>query len=310
MKISLIDQFIALLRDQNKSPHTLINYEIDLCDFHKWLEHSRLNLGNLRANDITKYLHYLSKTSQGEIPPKKWFLFWKHTPLKNLERKAPLAQNSKRRKLSALRQYLNFLHETELVRFKKTDNPVKKTLHQIKVKDIDVQKTTCIRPFEMEKILQTPLTPEKECMIRILYYGGLRLAELQQLKWKNINEEKGSIALTRKGGEYQEITFFDKKNALLALPALRQKNQDGHQGELFLFSPNGGLAPHSTRNLYDKILRILKGALNNPATPHTPHSFRKGCASWLYRETKDLLFVRDYLNHKDAKVTQTYIELL
>ena len=40
----------------------------------------------------------------------------------------------------------------------------------------------------------------------------------------------------------------------------------------------------------------------------TPHSFRRACATNLYIETKDLLFVRDYLNHHDAKVTQTYID--
>ena len=40
----------------------------------------------------------------------------------------------------------------------------------------------------------------------------------------------------------------------------------------------------------------------------TPHSFRKACATELYMKSKDLLYVRDYLNHKDAKVTQTYID--
>ena len=40
----------------------------------------------------------------------------------------------------------------------------------------------------------------------------------------------------------------------------------------------------------------------------TPHSFRRACATNLYIETRDLLLVRDYLNHHDAKVTQTYID--
>ena len=36
--------------------------------------------------------------------------------------------------------------------------------------------------------------------------------------------------------------------------------------------------------------------------------FSEARATNLYLRTKDLLFVRDYLNHKDAKVTQTYID--
>ena len=40
----------------------------------------------------------------------------------------------------------------------------------------------------------------------------------------------------------------------------------------------------------------------------TPHSFRRACATNLYLKTRDLLLVRDYLNHHDAKVTQSYID--
>jgi len=40
----------------------------------------------------------------------------------------------------------------------------------------------------------------------------------------------------------------------------------------------------------------------------TPHSFRKAFATQLYLKTKDLLYVRDYLHHSDAKITQTYID--
>ena len=61
--------------------------------------------------------------------------------------------------------------------------------------------------------------------------------------------------------------------------------------------------------MYNRIIKIFRKSMC-PSDELTPHSFRKACATNLYEQTKDLLFVRDYLNHSDAKVTQTYIEVL
>ena len=47
-------------------------------------------------------------------------------------------------------------------------------------------------------------------------------------------------------------------------------------------------------------MKILKDSGCNGSLG--PHSFRKACATNLYLRHKDLLLVRDYLNHKDAKV--------
>ena len=58
--------------------------------------------------------------------------------------------------------------------------------------------------------------------------------------------------------------------------------------------------------MYNRVLKILEKS--NLPKELTPHSFRRACATNLYLETRDLLLVRDYLNHHDAKVTQTYID--
>ena len=77
-----------------------------------------------------------------------------------------------------------------------------------------------------------------------------------------------------------------------------------HNDTVFL---NRFARPISTRGMYGRISRILKRAgINSKGLG--PHSFRKACATNLYIQTKDILLVRNYLNHKDAKVTQTYIE--
>ena len=62
----------------------------------------------------------------------------------------------------------------------------------------------------------------------------------------------------------------------------------------------------STKTMYNLIIRLLVQAGCRDGL--TPHSFRKACATNLYIKHQDLLLVRDYLNHSDAKITQTYID--
>ena len=73
----------------------------------------------------------------------------------------------------------------------------------------------------------------------------------------------------------------------------------------FLFQNKEG-RPYSLKTFYNQIMKIIERAEVTPGI--SPHSFRKACATNLYIKTLDLLYVRDYLNHSDAKVTQTYID--
>ena len=85
--------------------------------------------------------------------------------------------------------------------------------------------------------------------------------------------------------------------------ALQKKKRRSFEGPLFTGRDKKRV---SEKTMYNRITNILKKC--HLPEDLTPHSFRRACATNLYIETKDLLFVRDYLNHHDAKVTQTYID--
>jgi len=152
---------------------------------------------------------------------------------------------------------------------------------------------------------QTLYRPKEKLLVNILYWGGLRLSEVTHLKISDFNPDNHTITFTRKGG-YVHTLKIQQAEYIFDLLDQHLKFRP-HAGD-YVFS-NHLERPYTPRAMYDLILKIFqKSGVYRPGL--APHSFRKACATNLYHQSKDLLQVRDYLNHTDAKVTQTYIETL
>jgi integrase/recombinase XerD len=220
---------------------------------------------------------------------------------------SPMSVSSRRRHLSSLKNFFEYLkefHEDTSDKFLK--NPVKSKIHAITLKEVDVTPTTMIDVADFKKIEEKTFRTSERLILYLLYYGGLRLSELCELKVENFDRPSKTITFNRKGG-YVHTLVIQKEELIF-------KNLDFYIGEnefnkIFLFQTKRGKA-YSPKAMYNKIIKIIERAIpdNQITTKITPHSFRKACATQLYLKSKDLLFVRDYLNHKDAKITQTYID--
>jgi integrase/recombinase XerD len=139
-------------------------------------------------------------------------------------------------------------------------------------------------------------------MLYLLYYGGLRLSELRQLKVSNFDFDAKVISFARKGGSIHTLSIQKTDLIFKNLNYFLNSNQFKSD---YLFQNSKG-KPYSLKGTYNQIKKMIGRATLDKDI--TPHSFRKACATNLYLKTKDLLWVRDYLNHSDAKVTQTYID--
>ncbi|MGZ3809200.1 MAG: tyrosine-type recombinase/integrase, partial [Bacteriovorax sp.] len=126
--------------------------------------------------------------------------------------------------------------------------------------------------------------------------------ELCFLKISNFDHKAKILTFTRKGGSVHTLVI--QKEDLIFKNLDFYLNQQGMKSD-FLFQNKEG-KPYSIKTFYNQIMKIISRA--DVSEGITPHSFRKACATNLYIRTKDLLYVRDYLNHSDAKVTQTYID--
>ena len=322
----LLQNYLQNLRRLNKSEHTIRNYRADILKFFQWMEHQEhLKIEKVNGETIGKYREFLS--SGGNVyreiirnadNPGIIFLLWfkfiigkaffkKRTEKYLLFFQDPMSVSSRRRHLSSLKNFFEYLkefHEDTSDKFLK--NPVKSKIHAITLKEVDVTPTTMIQKEDFKKIEERTFRTSERLILHLLYYGGLRLSELCELKISNFDRASKTITFNRKGG-YVHTLVIQKEDLIF-------KNLDFYIGvnefnKIFLFQTKQGKS-YSPKAMYNKIIKIIERAIpdNAVTTKITPHSFRKACATELYLKSKDLLFVRDYLNHKDAKITQTYID--
>lgn len=317
--LEMMDAYLHNLSRLNKSAHTIINYRADLVKFFTWIEHhERSKLSRANGEMIGRYKEFLA--SGGPVykevirNPELRFLLWfkvifekarykKRTERSLLFFQPPMSVSSRRRHLSSLKnffQYLKEVNEDNSEKFAK--NPVKSKIHAISLKDIDVIPTKMLPREEFKLIEERTFRTKERLMLYLLYYGGLRLSELCYLKVSNFDRIAKIITFTRKGGSIHTLVIQKEELIFKNLDFYLAQNQ--LQSD-FLFQNKVGKA-YSLKTFYNQVMKIILRA--GISEDITPHSFRKACATNLYIRTKDLLYVRDYLNHADAKVTQTYID--
>lgn len=313
--LKLLEDFLNNEQSRNKSPQTIASYRLDLLKFLGWLQDTQRNIKKIGPQDISAYTRHLSglPTQRSSGMWEKWVNFARRSPEPALPLKTyPLKSASKRRHLTAVRMFFRFLMESDAPEVKRLrKNPVVTSLHSVKLKDIDVNHTKLLLGPQFQRLLQANKDIKSQFILHLLYFGGLRLAELCVLSREDFNFQNKTVKLIRKGGSihYLPLQNFDFIYELLERYCYTYYVE---RGSLF-FDPKRRHSEErpslSQRSMYGVIKRRLKKALSAQETEELgPHSFRKACATELYKKTKDLLFVRNYLNHQDAKVTQTYIE--
>lgn len=297
-----LELYLKNCETQNKSLHTIKNYR---CDLEKYIYFFEQAYPSHKLWQIGPTCIELYKAFMAGEKIKCNRSFWQKILLrssKTLQRERPLKISAQKRHLSTVKNFYDFLVQY-FYNGPYKDNPVKAKLHAIKLKDIDVEHTKLINPSQWYLIEQAPLDHTERLIAHLLYFGGLRLQELTSLKRDDFSRANKTLTCVRKGGDIHTFKLQEFDYIYRELDGHMQRGR-GHQ---WLFVNKLGY-PISSRQMYNKICKILQKA----GLSHTslgPHSFRKACATNLYKKNKDLLLVRDYLNHKDAKVTQTYIEL-
>lgn len=312
-------QFIENCLQLNRSEHTLKNYNADLDKFFKWYEcHYHQKISTMNAKVISQYQQHLTKGGQYPLIKKSRGLSLKRL-LKNLvgilipygkERRSkqapifvqsPLAIASQKRHLSTLKNFFEFLKQTHEEKGLFKFNPVKSKIHNIKLKESDIEHTAMIYPDQWRQLSEQAFYAEDKLILELMYYGGLRLHEVCHLQKINIDFETKTLFIQRKGGKVHRFKPFISSEIFYLSKIVMNK----YPQNKFLFSKKHD-RPIPLTTMHHKIRKLcLRAGLPKQITAH---SLRKACATQLYLQTKDLLRVRDYLNHTDAKVTQTYID--
>jgi integrase len=135
--------------------------------------------------------------------------------------------------------------------------------------------------------------------ILLLKETAMRSGEAYQIRWIDIDQERGTITVTPEKGSKPRI--FTLSNKMLTMLGRLRRNSKGPFGY--------GNLDNFRRN-YERQRIKLVYKLGNPRLGQiTFHTLRHWKATFLYHQTKDILYVMKFLGHKSIKNTLIYIQL-
>ncbi len=268
-----IEKFIRYLDiEKNYSPHTILNYKLDLNDFEKFLGSVEPELGKIDYLTLRKYLAALKEKN--------------------------LANRSVNRRLSTLRSFFKFLSREGLVK----TNPILVLSSPKQEKHLPLFLTE----EEVTKLIDSVMPKDERgfrdrAILETFYSTGIRISELAGLGKDDIDFIGGIVKVMGKGKKERIVPIGDKAiSALRDYLNKRSKDIDA----IFLNKSGRRITTRGIRNIVGKYIRLA--GMKHGVSPHTlRHSF----ATHLLNRGADLRSVQELLGHANLSTTQIYTHL-
>ena len=272
----LIDDFkIYLKGEKNFSSHTIRAYINDIYTFLLWLNGN--NPLELNSDKFSEYLCFIQQLNY--------------------------TKTTVARKIASIRSFYKYLYQEELISYNPIDN-------------VAIPKQTKSLPDflyeeEVENILRgikidTPAGYRNRVILELLWVTGMRISELSNLNYENLNLEQNEIRVFGKGAKERIVLIPDKTkesliNYIENVSDLICKTEKYPNSPLFINYNGYRLQNQSIR-------KALKNCLDRiNFTKHvTPHVFRHSFATKLLEHGADLRIVQELLGHSSIKNTQIY----
>jgi site-specific recombinase XerD len=293
---ALEQEFYSNLRTQGKSQNTLKNYKTDLDCYNNYLvtEFGSVDVKNFDQNLVSQYGQYLEK---------------KYT-----------SDNSRRRRVQALRIFFDFLLQKNLV----TSNPVRKLPTSPKFLDIprptpfiDVKTfwSYLVEESTTQDKIQELLSKRNQIIFLLIFGAGLKVSDLSTLKQvdvtlndNNADEPRVLIRHPKRDAYTVPLPMIFKKvfaNYLEILGEMKLKSQIEFDNLLFYANPyriiSGGLSPRGVEIIFEDYRNKLMITL-------TPKSLRQACIfKWIQQE-KNTTLIKEWLGLAPSYDLKLYLE--
>ncbi|MBU0731753.1 site-specific integrase [Patescibacteria group bacterium] len=154
---------------------------------------------------------------------------------------------------------------------------------------------------EIQLILDEVANSKHKLLIGLTYGAGLRVSEVINLKVRDIDLERGVIAVRAGKGDKDRITVLPEKLSSEIMARIR-----GRSGPEFVFvSERGGrLTARTAQKVFENALR--KAGIQKDATFH---SLRHSFATHLLESGTDIRYVQTLLGHRNIRTTQIYTQV-
>ena len=152
---------------------------------------------------------------------------------------------------------------------------------------------------EIERLISVTKNLNHRLIIQIGYSSGLRVSEIINLKWQDIDFDRNLIYLKRAKGKKDRIVMLSQKvkEGLLDLTQIKQ-------GYVFVTNRNGKYTDRTIQKIIENA--AMKAGIRKSIAPHTlRHSF----ATHLLENGTDIRYIRDLLGHSDISTTLIYTKV-
>ena len=212
-----------------------------------------------------------------------------------------------RNKISAIRTFYKYLIQTNTIDFDPFAGihlpKLKKTLPVFLTETQTPELLNA--PWNNSQEEKSPISVLRDALcLELLYGAGLRISELCQLKWKDIDFVRNAAIVVGKGNKTRFCPFGEVAGKLL------QK----WRKEYALSTDNNAYILHTPQKkpMYPRyIQRALAKYLIQSGLPSniTPHKLRHTFATHLVNEGVDLRVLQEMLGHASLSTTQIYTHL-
>ena len=265
--------------EKNFSKHTIRAYNSDILSFLIWL--NDFDIKEVDYKKLKEYIIFLQKFHY--------------------------SATTSSRKIASLRTFFKFLYREKIV----DNNPAKGIHSPKKSKTLP----TFLTEEETEKILNsvktdTPAGYRNKVILELLYASGMRVSELSNLNFADLNIDNNEIKVLGKGAKERIVLISDRVKELLKFyiktvrPLLNTdgpKTETNEDSPLFINKTGFRLNPQSIRTAIKETINMIQLPKNV-----TPHVFRHSFATKLLNHGADLRIVQELLGHASISNTQIY----
>jgi len=277
-----IDAFLNYIRYEKRySVNTYIAYQKDLEQFFSFLDENfkevQINPENISHQMIRLWLSNLIESG--------------------------VETRSANRKLSALKTFFKFLLKEKLIK----QNPMQKIISPKMSKKITpyIEEENLLEMLEAEEAAEGYYKTRNYLILEILYETGIRLSELIQLKYEDIDFHNLTIKVLGKRNKERiiPITILLKEKIIKYIELKENENITTKETSNYLFLTKKG------KKIYPKfVYRIVLYYLSKITTnkKKSPHVLRHTFATHMLNNGADLNAIKEILGHSNLSATQVY----
>ncbi len=280
---SYLKNFLIYLEvEKNFSKHTIRAYNSDILSFLLWLDNTPIEQTN--HTKLKDYLVFIQRFNY--------------------------SKTTLSRKVAAIRTFYRFLYRERIIE----TNPANSVHAPKKSKSLP----KFLSSQEIEQILNnikidTPAGYRNRVILELLYATGMRISELSNLNFGNLNLEENEITVMGKGAKERIVLISERakeflqkyiNNVRYMVPEEKCNLDQTQDAPVFVNKTGYRLQPQSVRTAINDIVKKIE--LPKKVTPHV---FRHSFATKLLENGADLRVVQELLGHASISNTQIYTHI-